>query len=140
MGYPLLKAAKTFILVLAVCYFGNIASLALACMVLLHVVELIYLKLEGIYNNKVTFIMKFIENGLFILIDTILLGLLNFSSLAVSESYVYIGFILAGMACLLIVNGLARVGYMAHSKYKKAIDEAEEWMVEEKKAKTERVV
>ena len=91
-------------------------------MVIMHVVELIYLKLEGIYNDKKAFLMKFIENSLFILIDIILLGLLNFSSLAVSESYVYIGFILSGMAILLIINGLIRIGYLAHNKYKQAID------------------
>jgi hypothetical protein len=60
MGYPLVKAAKTFVLVLAVCYFGNIASLALVVMVLLHVCELIYLKTQDIYNNQKAFVLKFI--------------------------------------------------------------------------------
>ena len=124
MGYPLIKAAKTFIIVLAVCYFGNIASLALVVMVLLHTCEMIYLKMQGIYNNQKAFVLKFIENALFILIDIILLGLLNFSSLAVSDSYVYIGFILAGISMLLIVNAFVRIAYFAHKKYKQALDEA----------------
>jgi transposase len=74
------------------------------------------------------------------MIDTILLGLLNFSSLAVSDSYVYIGFILAGIAMLLVVNAFVRIAYFAHKKYKQALDEAEEWVEEQKQPKTERVV
>jgi len=123
MGYPLLRGAKTFILVLAVCYFGNIASLALVIMVLLHTLELIYLKLEGIYNNQKAFMMKFIENGIFILIDIFLLGLLNFSSLAVSDSYIYAGFFLTVIALVLISNSLIRMAYFAYKKYKQAVDE-----------------
>lgn len=44
--------------------------------------------------------------------------MLNFSSLAVSESYIYIGYILAAVAFLGVVNGFVRMGYLGYNKYK----------------------
>lgn len=46
-----------------------------------------------------------------------MLGLLNFSSLAVSDSYVYVGYVLSAMAFLIVVNGFVRMGFIAHQKY-----------------------
>ena len=128
MGYPLVKTIKLFLTVLVICYLGNIASLTLVILILLQVVELIYIRIEEIFSNKRYYLMKVIESGLFILMDVILLGLLNFSSLAISESYVYIGFILSGIAVLVILNSLVRVGYLVHKKYLDSLNNEKDWI------------
>ena len=52
--------------------------------------------------------------------------LLNFNSVAIRDSYVYIGFILAGVSLLIILNGFVRMGYITHKKYLQAIEEDDE--------------
>ena len=84
MGYPTLRAYKIFLIALSICYFGSIASLALVMLILLHVVELIYIKLQEIYNDKRYFFHKTLETITFVTIDLVLLALLNFSSSAMS--------------------------------------------------------
>jgi hypothetical protein len=86
-------------------------------------------------------LFKFIENSLFILIDLVLLILLNLSSLATSNSYVYIGFILSGISVLIVFNSLARMGYLSYHKGSQLLtDTSEDWMLEIKKPNTERIV
>ena len=84
MGYPAIRACKIFLIALSICYFGGIASLALVVLILLHVVELIYIKLQEIYNDKRYFLHKTLETITFVTIDLVLLALLNFSSSAMS--------------------------------------------------------
>ena len=58
MGYPILRAFKIFLTALTICYFGNMASLALVVLILLNIVELIYIKIQEIYNQKKYFFQK----------------------------------------------------------------------------------
>ena len=51
--------------------------------------------------------------------------LCNFSSLALTESYVYIGFILSGMCLVIVLNGLARAGDLGAHKYREMFEELE---------------
>ena len=74
------------------------------------------------------------------MIDLLLLALLNFSSFASNESYVYIGFVLAGIAFLSILNSLIRTGYLCHKKYLQAIEDDDDYVMAEKKPRTTRVV
>ena len=140
MGYPAIRACKIFLMALSICYFGSIASLVLVMLILLHVVELIYIKLQEIYNDKKYFMHKTLETIAFVTIDLILLTLLNFSSLALSESYIYIGFVLAGFSLLVIFNAFVRMLYMTHKKYRQMIEDDSDWILDEKKPKTTRVV
>lgn len=68
--------------------------------------------------------------------------MLNFSSLAVSDSYIYLGYILAAVAFLAVLNGFVRITYLAHQKYKSLKKDCFEGSEkeEEKKPKTQRVV
>lgn len=66
--------------------------------------------------------LKVIENSVFTAIELGLLALLNFSSFAGSEAYIYIGFVLAGVAVLIIINAAVRVGYIIFSRYRQLMD------------------
>lgn len=57
---------------------------------------------------------------LFSLVELILLFLCSFSSLALTESYVYIGFVLASLCLLLALNALARAADLASHKHREA--------------------
>lgn len=82
-----------------------------------------YAKFHEIYSDSKYFGHKVIENVVFALIEFILFFLCNFSSLALTESYIYIGFILSGMCLIIILNGLMRVGDLASQKYKQMFEE-----------------
>lgn len=117
VGYPTLRAVKLFLSAFFICYFGSNVSFTLCALILINTFEIFYIKWQEIYVDQSYFKTKVIENCLFLLVDIILLWLLNFSSLAVSESYVYLGFTLTAFCLLIIVNGLARMGLLAHKKY-----------------------
>jgi hypothetical protein len=103
---------------LVIAFIGNIASLTLLILVGLQLFEAGYAKYYQIFSDHKYYAHQLIENVLFALIGLILFFLCNFSSLALTESYVYIGFILSGMALVLVLNSLARVAHLSYYKYR----------------------
>jgi hypothetical protein len=69
-----------------------------------------------------------------------LFGLLASSSLANSEAYLHIGFVLAGLALLIVINSGLRTGYLCLKKYRQLMEDDDDWMTEQKNPQTERVV
>lgn len=104
-------------------YLGPHPSPALIILILLHTGELAYCWHHEIFSDHQYFLFRVLENGLLVLIELFLLLLLNFSSFAGSDSYIYIGYLLSGFALLVAVNGLARVGYLGRRKYLEAVGE-----------------
>lgn len=90
---------------------------------------MIYIKKEEIYTEYRYFLLKLIENSVFVAIELILLALLNFSSVTSSDSYVSMGFVLASVAVLVVINASVRVGYLGYSKYVQLVEELGESMV-----------
>jgi len=57
------------------------------------------------------------------MVDIILIFLYNFRSLALSSSYIYIGFTLSALSLLIAVNSVFRMCYLAYRKYIDALGE-----------------
>lgn len=125
IGFPLLRYAKIFLYAVVICYLGTIPSLALPILILLQLLEAGYAKYHEIYSDNSYYAHRLIENAVFALIELILFFLCNFSSLALTESYVYIGFILAGMCLIIIFNSLARAAGLTRNKYVEMFEEVE---------------
>ena len=84
IGYPLLRAAKLLIIAITICFLGTLPILALILLSLLHILELIYIKLQEIVSDDRYLMHKTVENVSLVVMDLMLLGLLAFSSLASS--------------------------------------------------------
>lgn len=123
IGYPIVRTAKLLLSALIIAYFGNIASLTLLSLVGLQILEVGYAKHHEIFMDHKYFAHRLIENVLFALIELILFFLCTLSSLALTESYVYIGFVLSGMSLLIVANSVGRAVHLGCQKYRKMFEE-----------------
>lgn len=139
IGYPILRSSKLLLSALIIAYLGNIGSLSLLLLVALQIFEVGYAKHHEIFMDQKYFAHRLIENVLFALIELILFFLCIFSSLALTQSYIYIGFVLSGMALLIVINSLGRAVNLGCQKYRKMFEEVN-WDEGMYKPKTERVV
>lgn len=112
-----MKVAKLFFIALFIAYAGTIGTLPLLFLLVSNILEIWYLNYFKIYSDSKYLTYKIIENILFVIIDFVLLILINLSSLASTESYVYVGFFLSGFSFLVVVNSLLRMGYLGKCKY-----------------------
>ena len=121
IGFPLFRAAKLFYIALVSCYFGANPILALFCLLIVHVAQLLYTKNQEIYLDKKYWLLRVIENGLFVVIQLITAVMLGCNKIVSSSVYKAMGYFLSGLALLVIINGAVRVSYLGRQKYQEII-------------------
>ena len=79
---------------------------------------MLYTKKYDIYIDKRYWILRVIENGLFVVIEFVLVVMLLCDKIASSNVYKSMGYFLSGLALLIVINSVIRTVYLGHKKFK----------------------
>jgi len=104
------------------------------------VAEVLYAKGQQIYTDSRHLYLKMIENGLFLLIEFVLLVMFECDKMVSSNVFKAMGYFLSGVAILILLNSMLRVWYLAHRKYQQLTMLGYDENFQLKKPKTQRVV
>jgi hypothetical protein len=140
VGYRLLTAGKSFLVVLLIAWAGASPAVLLP-LIVIQAGELVYIRSYDIFSDGKYFLLKAIDNGLFMTLEILLLVLFGVEETAGSSLFVGLGWTLSAVAVLLVLNAVARAGYLVVRKYTDLVGiDFEEAEPDHNKLKTERVV
>lgn len=140
VGYRAFTGIKSFLIALLIACFGR-TPVILIPLLAIQAGELVYIHRYEIFSDKRYFKLKAIENGLFAVLEVMLLVVYSAEETASTNTYVGLGWILSTIGMLVTINGAARAGYLIFRKYSDLMGvEFEEADPDHNKLKTERVV
>jgi len=131
---------KQFSFPFIICYFGTDSNFTLLSLMAFQVAEVLYAKGQQIYTDSRHLYLKMIENGLFLLIEFVLLVMFECDKIVSSNVFKAMGYFLSGVAILILLNSLLRVWYLARRKYQQLTMLGYDENFQLKKPKTQRVV
>jgi hypothetical protein len=100
-----------------ICFFGSDPTSALLTLIALQVAEVLYATGQEIFVDKKCLVLRMVENGLFVVVEFVLLVMLECDRIASANVFKAIGYFLSAIALLVLANATLRTAYLLRKKY-----------------------